>query len=84
MTFFTGDPSDRFMLWTRRALLLVWAVLLVTQLPSFAQQAQHVLSSVAPGPDRNAAIRGLAGVNPGAEAPAGRPTEKCEPERRWG
>lgn len=60
MTFFTGDPSGRFMLWTRRLLILVWAVLLVTQLPTFTQQAQHILGTTAPGPVRSAAIRGLA------------------------
>ena len=61
MTFLTGNPSDRFMLWTRRVLLLVWAVLLITQLPSFFEQAQHILSSAVSGPDRNAALRRLAG-----------------------
>jgi len=61
MTFLTGNPSDRFMLWTRRVLLLVWAVLLVTQLPSFFEQAQQIVSSAVSGPDRNAALRRLAG-----------------------
>ena len=60
IAFLTGSPSDRFMLWTRRALLLVWVMLLVAQVPWFIQQAQHVSGSVAPGPERNAAIRGVA------------------------
>jgi hypothetical protein len=58
--FFTGDPTDRFMLWTRRALLLVWVVLLVVQLPTYIHQAQRILSNVTPGAEQNAAIRGLA------------------------
>jgi hypothetical protein len=48
------------MLWTRRALLLVWVILLVVQVPSLIQQAQRISSSIAPGPEQNAAIRGLA------------------------
>jgi hypothetical protein len=48
------------MLWTRRALLLVWLVLLVVQLPTYIQQGQRILSNVTPGAEQNAAIRGLA------------------------
>jgi len=59
-TFLTRDPSDRFMVWTRRALVFVWVVLLLVQVPSYVQQAQRILSSMPLGPEQNAAIRGLA------------------------
>ena len=59
MTFVTGDPGDRFMLWTRRALLVFWAGLLVVQVPSLAQRAHQIFGSIAPGAERSAAIRGL-------------------------
>ena len=59
MAFLTGDPSDRFMMWTRRALLLMWVVILAVQVPAFVQQGQRIFSTIAPGPEQNAAIRGL-------------------------
>jgi len=59
MAFLTGDPSDRFMLWTRRALLVLWAGLLVVEVPTLIQQAQQILGAIAAGPERSAALRAL-------------------------
>ena len=59
MTFLTGDPSDRFMLWTRRVLLVLWAGLLAVQVPSLIQRAKQIPGGIAAGPEQSAALRGL-------------------------
>lgn len=60
MRFLTDGPSDRFMLWTRRVLLFLWVALAVVEVPALVQRAQHIHNVTRPGPERIAAMRGLA------------------------
>ena len=59
MRFFGGEPSARFMTWTRRILIALWILLLIVEVPSLVSRAHQIRSGTVPGSQRNAAMREL-------------------------